>query len=60
MPRKDDHLADNRVGAVIQFQSTDRARIQAWLDRAAAAGIIKPTVARQYDAQYGGPVWYIP
>jgi uncharacterized glyoxalase superfamily protein PhnB len=55
-----DPQVDNRVGAVLQFESTDRARIQAWLDRAAAAGIIKKTVARQYDANMGGPVWYIP
>jgi hypothetical protein len=52
--------AERRVGAVIQFESTDARRIQDWLDRAAAAGIIKSTVAQSYDARYGGPVWYIP
>lgn len=60
MARKDDDQKDLRVGAVIQFQSTDRQRIQDWLDRAAKAGIIKETIARSYDATYGGPVWYIP
>lgn len=59
--RKDDLTADIQVGAVIRFNSKDRQRIQDWLDRATKAGIIKPTVARTYDAQYGdGPVWYIP
>lgn len=49
-----------KVGAVIVFRSTDTARIQDWLDRAAAAGIINPTEAQEYDARWGGPVWYIP
>lgn len=48
------------VGAVIQFKSIDVERIQAWLDRAAAAGIIEQTTAHEYNPEYGGPVWYIP
>jgi hypothetical protein len=51
---------DIRFGAIIQFLSTDTKRIQDWLDRAAAAGIIEQAVARKFDANYGGPVWYIP
>lgn len=50
----------NMVGAVIKFNSTDIDRIQAWLERAAEAGIIEPTNAVSYDGTYGGPVWYIP
>lgn len=50
----------NAVGAVIKFKSADVGRIQAWLDRAAEAGIIEPTAAHAYDGTYGGPVWYIP
>ena len=48
------------VGAVIKFKSTDIDRIQNWLDRAAEAGIIEPSTAKAYDAEYGGPVWYVP
>lgn len=50
----------NMVGAVLQFNSNDIERVQAWLDRAAEAGIIQPTTAHSYDGTYGGPVWYIP
>ena len=48
------------VGAVIKFKSTDVQRIQQWLDRAAAAGIIEPSMAKAYNAEYGSPVWYVP
>jgi uncharacterized glyoxalase superfamily protein PhnB len=48
------------VGAVLKFNSNDIDRIQAWLDRAAEAGIIQPTVAKSYQSAYGEPVWYIP
>ncbi len=49
-----------QIGAVLQFISNDHRRVQDWLDRAAEAGIIMPTMARTYDPKYGGPVWYIP
>lgn len=48
------------LGAVVIFKSTDAARVQAWLDRAAEAGIIEKTHANTYNPTYGGPVWYVP
>jgi uncharacterized glyoxalase superfamily protein PhnB len=60
VPEQDRRRMHDSIGAVIKFQSNDLARVQAWLDRAAAAGIIEPTVAKSYDGTYGGPVWYIP
>ncbi len=38
------------VAAVVRFVAgpDQKARIQAWLDRAAAAGIIEPAVATEY------------
>ena len=48
------------VGAVIRFNSTDVDRIQAWLERAAEAGIIQPTTCHEFNPEHGGPVWYIP
>lgn len=53
-------LPHDSVGAVLRFQSNDIDRIQAWLDRAAEAGIIQPTVAKSYRSADGKPVWYIP
>lgn len=48
------------VGSVVIFKSTDVERVQAWLDRAAEAGIIEKTYANTYNPTYGGPVWYVP
>jgi hypothetical protein len=52
--------AEPRVGAVIVFKSNDMERIQKFLDSLAERDIVEPTVAHEYDASYGGPVWYIP
>lgn len=60
IPQPQAQRRQEAVGAVIKFKSTDVNRIQAWLDRAAAAGIIEPSMAKAYDAEYGGPVWYVP
>lgn len=60
VPEIDRRRMQDSVGAVIQFQSNDIERIQAWLDKAAAAGIIMPTTAHSYNSAHGGPVWYIP
>jgi uncharacterized glyoxalase superfamily protein PhnB len=60
VPEQDRRRMQDSVGAVLQFNSNDIERVQAWLDKAAAAGIIAPTTARSYNSTYGGPVWYIP
>ena len=49
-----------KIGAVIEFNSTDLARVQAFLDRLNERGIIKQTTARTFNADHGAPVWYIP
>lgn len=47
LPRKADAVA-----AVVRFKvgPDQMARIQAWLDRAAEAGIIEPAKAREYHS----------
>jgi uncharacterized glyoxalase superfamily protein PhnB len=60
VPDRDRHRMHTGIGSVLKFKSNDLERVQAWLDRAAEAGIIEPTRAHTYDATYGGPVWYIP
>lgn len=60
----DPRRGHNKVGAVIEFcdgaSEFEVKRAQAFLDRLAERGIIKPTIARSFDSSWGNPVWYIP
>lgn len=50
-----------RVGAVIIFNSTaDKEQCQQWLDELAERKLIAPATAEEYDADLGGPVFYLP
>lgn len=57
-----------KIGAVVVFktddwedQGTDElTAVQMWLDDLARAGLIEPTTAKEYDADLGGPVFYLP
>ncbi len=53
-------MNEQMVGAVLVFKSDDVERVQEFLNRLVERDIIQPATAREFNPQYGGPVWYIP
>lgn len=61
-PVYSDRNTSEAVAAVIRFKAgpDQMARIQAWLNKAAAAGVIEQATAQAYDPERTSAVLYFP
>lgn len=58
MKRDDERKA---VASLIYFSDhVTKERVERWIEKLKAEGHVVGSVTREYEPEYGEPVWYIP